>query len=321
MPADKPTIIAIEEHYADPELVKHFPPGAQPGVLGPIGKRIHDLTDVRIKEMDAAGIDMQVLSHGAPATQRLEASVAVDLARQVNDRLGELCKAHPKRFAGFAALPTADPKASADELERTVNKLGFKGAMVHGLANGRFLDEPDFWPIFERAQALDVPIYIHPSAPDATVIERYYKQYTKSHPAILNAAWGFTVETGTQAVRLVLSGVFDKYPKLKIIVGHLGEGLPFLLWRIDSAFGRPENAKTTFRDVFSEHFYLTTSGNFSDPALLCSVQELGADRILFAVDWPFVENKDGVAWMQQVPLCAEDRAKILSGNARRLLKI
>ena len=132
---------------------------------------------------------------------------------------------------------------------------------------------------------------------------------------------GFTVETGTQAVRLVLSGVFDKYPKLKIIVGHLGEGLPFLLWRIDSAFGRPENAKTAFRDAFSEHFYLTTSGNFSDPALLCSVQELGADRILFAVDWPFVENKDGVAWMQQVPLCAEDRAKILSGNARRLLKI
>src|SRR6185312_14962127 len=146
-------------------------------------------------------------------------------------------------------------------LERTVNKLGFKGAMVHGLANGRFLDEPDFWPIFERAQALDVPIYIHPSAPDAAVIERYYKQYTKSHPAILNAAWGFTVETGTQAVRLVLSGVFDKYPKLKIIVGHLGEGLPFLLWRIDSAFGRPENAKTAFRDAFSEHFYLTTSGN------------------------------------------------------------
>jgi 2,3-dihydroxybenzoate decarboxylase len=321
MPDKKPMIIAIEEHYGDPELVKHFPPGVQPGVLGPIGKRIMDLTDIRLKEMDEAGVDMQVLSHGAPATQRLEASVAVDLARQVNDRLGELCKAHPTRFAGFAALPTADPKASADELERTVNKLGFKGAMVHGLANGRFLDEPDFWPIFERAQALDVPIYIHPAAPDPAVTERYYKQYTKSHPAILNAAWGFTVETGTQAVRLVLSGVFDKYPKLKIIVGHLGEGLPFLLWRIDSAFGRPENAKTAFRDVFSEHFYLTTSGNFSDPALLCSIQELGADRILFASDWPFVENKEGVDWMKQVPLSAEDREKILSGNARRLLKL
>jgi 2,3-dihydroxybenzoate decarboxylase len=262
-----------------------------------------------------------VLSHGAPATQRLDASAAVDLARQVNDRLGELCKAHPTRFAGFAALPTADPKASADELARTVERLGFKGAMVHGLANGRFLDEPEFWPIFERAQALDVPVYIHPAAPDATVIERYYKAYTKSHPAILNAAWGFTVETGTQAVRLVLSGVFEKYPKLKIIVGHLGEGLPFLLWRIDSAFGRPENAKTSFREVFSKHFYLTTSGNFSDPALLCSVQELGADRILFAVDWPFVDNKPAVEWMTQVPLCTEDREKILSGNAKRLLKI
>jgi 2,3-dihydroxybenzoate decarboxylase len=317
----KPTIIAIEEHYADPELVKHFQTGVQPGVLGPIGKRIQDLTDVRIKEMDEAGVDMQVLSHGAPATQRLEASVAVDLARKVNDRLGELCKAHPTRFAGFAALPTADPKASADELERTVTKLGFKGAMIHGLSQGRFLDEKDFWPIYERAQALDVPIYMHPASPDATVIERYYKEYTKSFPAILNAGWGFTVETATQCVRLVLSGVFEKYPKLKIIVGHLGEGIPFLLWRIDQAFARPGNAGTSFRDLFCKHFWITTSGNFSDTALLCSVQELGVDRILFAVDWPFVDNKPGVEWMNRVPLCAEDREKILSGNAKRLLKL
>jgi 2,3-dihydroxybenzoate decarboxylase len=317
----KPTIIAIEEHYADQELIKHFPPGAQPGVLGPIGKKIQDLTDVRIKEMDEAGVDMQVLSHGAPATQRLDASVAVDLARRVNDRLHELCQAHPSRFAGFAALPTADPKASADELDRTVTKLGFKGAMVHGLSQGRFLDEKNFWPIYERAQALDVPIYIHPAAPDATVVDRYYREYAKSHPAILNAAWGFTVEAATQVVRLVLSGVFDAYPKLKMIVGHLGEGIPFLLWRIDQALSRPENAKTTFRDVFCKHFWITTSGNFSDTALLCSMQELGADRILFAVDWPFVDNKPAVEWMQRVSICADDREKILSGNAKRLLKM
>jgi 2,3-dihydroxybenzoate decarboxylase len=262
-----------------------------------------------------------VLSHGAPATQRLDASVAVDLARRVNDRLHELCQAHPTRFAGFAALPTADPKASADELERTVTKLDFKGAMIHGLSQGRFLDEKDFWPIYERAQALDVPIYIHPAAPDATVVDRYYREYAKSHPAILNAAWGFTVEAATQCVRLVLSGVFDAYPKLKIIVGHLGEGIPFLLWRIDQALSRPENAKTTFRDVFCKHFWITTSGNFSDTALLCSMQELGPDRILFAVDWPFVDNRPAVEWMQRVSICAEDRAKILSGNAKKLLRL
>jgi 2,3-dihydroxybenzoate decarboxylase len=317
----KPTIIAIEEHYADAELTKHFPPGAQPGVLGPIGKKIQDLTDVRIKEMDETGIDMQVLSHGAPATQRLDASVAVDLARRVNDRLHQTCQEHPTRFAGFAALPTADPKASADELERCVTGLGFKGAMMHGLSQGRFLDEKDFWPIYERAQALDVPIYMHPAAPDATVVDRYYKEYVKSFPAILNAGWGFTVETATQTVRLVLSGVFEAYPKLKIIVGHLGEGIPFLLWRIDQAMSRPENAGLSFREIFCKHFWITTSGNFSDPALLCSVQELGVDRILFAVDWPFVSNKPAVEWATRVPLCAEDREKILSGNAKRLLRM
>ena len=318
----KPTIIAIEEHYGDPELTKTFPSGAQPGVLGPIGEKIQDLTGVRIKEMDEAGIDMQVLSLGAPATQRLDASIAADMARKLNDRLHKTVEANPTRFAAFAALPTADPKASADELERTVTKLGFKGAMIHGLSNGRFVDEQDFWPIFERAAALDVPIYVHPAAPDATVVERYYKEYVKSFPAILNAGWGFTVETATQTVRLGLSGVCEKYPNLKIIVGHLGEGIPFLLWRIDQAMSRPGNVDAaSFREIFCKHFWITTSGNFSDPALLCSVQELGADRIMFAVDWPFVSNKPAVDWALRVPLCQEDREKILSGNAKRLLKM
>jgi 2,3-dihydroxybenzoate decarboxylase len=290
--------------------------------MGPIGAKIQDLTGVRIKEMDEAGIDMQVLSLGAPATQRLDAAIAADFARTLNDRLHQTVQANPTRFAAFAALPTADPKASADELERTVTKLGFKGAMIHGLSNGRFVDEKDFWPIFERAEALDMPIYIHPAAPDATVVERYYKEYVKAFPAILNAGWGFTVETATQTVRLVLSGVCEKYPKLKIIVGHLGEGIPFLLWRIDQAMSRPGNVDAaSFREIFCRNFWITTSGNFSDPALLCSVQELGADRIMFAVDWPFVDNKLAVDWATRVPLCQEDREKILSGNAKRLLKM
>src|SRR5437764_7537993 len=271
--------------------------------------------------MDEAGIDLQVLSHANPGLQKLDAESAVALARGANDRLHETVRAHPDRFAAFAAIPTPDPKAAADELERTVTRLGFKGALVNGLTNGRFLDDKRFWPIFERAAALDVPLYMHPSIPHPAVIEAYYKDYIEQYPSLLRAAWGFTVETATQGIRLVLSGVFDKYPGLKIILGHLGESLPFSLWRIDMALQRPGNARTPFRDTFREHFWITTSGNFSTPALLCCVMEMGADRILFSVDYPFVPNPPGVRWMEHVPLGPEDREKILSGNAKRLLKL
>jgi 2,3-dihydroxybenzoate decarboxylase len=244
------------------------------------------------------------------------------MARRVNDRLAAIVAEKPDRFAAFAALPTADPAGAADELARTVEKHGFKGAMIHGTANGMFLDDKRFWPIFDRAQKLDVPIYLHPSIPMQVVMDAYYKDYVKEFPMVIRAAWGFTVETATQAIRLVLSGIFDKYPDLKIVLGHLGETLPFLLWRIDQSLSRPgAGRKLSFRDEFSKHFHVTTSGNFSDPALLCCVQELGVDRILFAVDWPFVANPLGTTWMEAVPLCAEDKIKILSGNAQRLLRM
>ena len=318
-PEGKPLVIALEEHYYDPEVAKTFdgPEGRAPEIR----RRLDDLGELRLKEMDEAGIDIQVLSHGAPSTQRLEASTAVRLARDANDRLARVIAARPDRFAGFAALPTPDPKAAADELDRTISELGFKGAMVHGLTNGVFFDDRRFWPIFERAQALDVPLYVHPAAPHSAVVDAYYKDYVKDFPAILNAAWGFTVETATQGIRLVLSGVFDAYPDLKIILGHMGEGLPFLLWRIDHALSRPGNRRIPFREQFSRHFYITTSGNFSTPALLCSMMELGVDHILFSVDWPFVQNVPGTKWMSELQLAAEDKTKILSGNARRLLKM
>ena len=221
-----------------------------------------------------------------------------------------------------SALPIGDPKASADELERSVTKLGFKGAMVHGLdRDGGFLDDKKYWPIYERAQALDVPIYMHPGTPSKAVVEAYYKDYAKAFPQILSAGWGYTVEAATQGLRMVLSGVFEAYPRLKVILGHMGEGLPFLQWRIDASFSRPGNQANSFRKAFSEHFYITTSGNFSDPALICSVMEIGIDRILFAIDWPFVANKPGVDWAVRVPLCEEDRVKLLGGNTRKLLKL
>jgi predicted TIM-barrel fold metal-dependent hydrolase len=318
-PEGKPVVIALEEHYYDRELVATFdgPEGRAPETR----RRLDDLGDLRIKEMDEAGIDVQVISHGAPSTQRLDAETAVRLARNVNDRLAQAIAAYPDRFAAFAALPTPDPKAAADELERTVTQLGFKGAMVHGLTNGVFFDDKRFWSIFERAQALDVPLYVHPAVPHSAVVEAYYQDYLADFPTLRTAAWGFTVETATQGIRLVLSGVFDAYPDVKIILGHMGEGLPFLLWRIDHALSRPGNRSVSFREQFSQHFYITTSGNFSTPALLCSMMELGVDRILFSVDWPFVPNIPGTKWMNELQLSAEDKIKILSGNAKRLLKM
>jgi 2,3-dihydroxybenzoate decarboxylase len=193
--------------------------------------------------------------------------------------------------------------------------------MVHGLTNGVFFDDKRFWPICERAQALDVPLYLHPAPPHKSVVEAYYQDYLADFPALLSAGWGFTVETATQAIRMVLSRVFESYPDLKIILGHLGEGLPFLLWRIDQALSRSGNRALAFREQFSRHFYITTSGNFSTPALLCSMLELGVDRILFSVDYPFMANAPGTRWMQELQLSAEDKAKILGGNARRLLKL
>ena len=215
--------------------------------------------------MDEAGIDIQVLSHGAPSTQKLPADIAAKLTAEVNDRLAKVCAANPKRFAAFAALPTADPKAAADELERAVTKLGFKGAMIHGTANGEFIDAKKYWPIFERAEKLDVPLYLHPSLPNATVTEIYYQEYAKDFPLVVRPGWGYTVETATQAIRLVLSGVFDKHPNLKFILGHFGETLPFLVWRIDSSLKRPGQKPMSFRDIFCKNFYVTTSGFFSNP--------------------------------------------------------
>ncbi|HLF77293.1 MAG TPA: amidohydrolase family protein [Dehalococcoidia bacterium] len=310
-------VIALEEHYYDPDVAASYQEG-RPGLLR---QRLDDLGELRIREMDAAGIDLQVISHGAPGLQRVNAETAVELAVRANDRLAQAIAGRPDRFAGFALLPVPDPQAAADELERAVTRLGFKGAMVHGLIDGQFLDDKRFWPIYERAAALDLPVYVHPAAPHSAVVDAYYKDYASDFPGILGPGWGFTVETATQGIRLVLSGVFDAYPNLQIILGHMGESLPFSLVRIDEALSRPGNKANTFRKTFAEHFYITTSGNFSTPALICSMLEMGIDRILYSVDWPFVENGPGTEWLKTVPLGDRDRAKLFGGNARKLLKL
>jgi predicted TIM-barrel fold metal-dependent hydrolase len=193
--------------------------------------------------------------------------------------------------------------------------------MIHGLAHGKFVDDRQFWPIYARAEKLDVPIYLHPSLPHAGVTAAYYADYVQQFPMVVRPAWGYTVETATTAIRMVLSGVFEAHPGLKIILGHLGETLPFLVWRIDQALARPGQKSLSFRDVFCNNFYITTSGNFSNPALLCCIMELGIDRILFAVDWPFVENAPATRWLEAAPICDEDKVKILSGNSKRVLRM
>ncbi len=313
-------VIALEEHYWDEELVNHLS-GAEGTRSKDLLQRLYDLSDVRLREMDEAGIDMQILSHGAPSGQKLEADVAASLIRRVNDRLAVAVARNPSRLQGFAALPTIVPEAAADELERCVSEHKFHGAMVHGLTNGLFLDDKRFWPIFARAEKLDVPIYLHPSFPDGRVVDAYYKDYINDYPMVMRAAWGYTVEAATQAIRLVLSGVFNEYPNLKFVIGHMGETLPFLLWRIDQALSRPGQESLSFRKTFCDHFWITTSGNFSTPALLCSMQEIGIDKIMFAVDWPFVANPPAMKWMKELQISQADKDKIFGGNAKKLFRL
>ena len=318
MPA-KPRIVAIEEHYWIPELRDRY--------AGPRGisahtpaRQLDDLGTIRLADMDAAGIDMQVISHMQPGTQIFDAETAVAMARKANDALAAAIRNYPTRFAGFAELPTVEPKAAADELERTVTRHNFKGALVNGLTAGAFLDDKRFWSIFERAQALDVPIYFHPSIPHGAVTDAYYADYRRGEFPYLSVAWGFTAETALQAIRLVVSGVFDAYPRLKVILGHLGETIPFTLWRLDWIL-QHVGGKSAFADTFREHFYLTTSGNFQPSALTCCIAELGIDRIMFAVDYPYNANAEGVAFVEAAPISDADKAKILHGNADRLLRL
>ncbi len=312
---NKLTIVALEEHYSDPEVVAYYgaPAGALSAVLADVG------TD-RLTKMDEAGIAMQVLSHAPPGLQRVDAAAAPGLARRANDRLHRIIADNPGRLAGFASLPTAVPDAAADELERSVTELGLKGGMIHGLTEGLFLDDKRFWPIFARAEALGVPIYLHPADPLPAITNSYFGDYAKTHPMFLRAAWGFTIETGTQAIRLVLSGLLEAYPRLQLILGHFGEAIPFLLTRIDEALARDTPMKD-FRSQFTSHFHVTTSGFFSDVALLCCIQEIGIDRIMFSVDWPFASQVAGTEWAAHVQLCGSDKMKLLHGNAYKLLKL
>ncbi len=305
-----PKVVVLEEHFSHPDLL-----GAMP--MKPLSERLLDLGEGRIAAMDEAGIDLQVLSHFPSGPQNLAPDAARDMARRTNDLIAETIARRPDRFAGFASLPLTSPDAACAEFERAVKELGLKGAMLHGMAAGVPLDDRRFWPVFQTAEALDVPIYIHPDAPPAGVVEAYYQGF----PALIGPGWSYTVESATQALRLMICGLLDTCPGLKLILGHMGEGLPFSIVRCDSILTARANLKRRLVDYFHDHFWITTAANWSYPALTCTVMEMGADRILFSIDWPFASNTEGRSFMDAAPIAPADRAKILGGNAAALLKL
>jgi predicted TIM-barrel fold metal-dependent hydrolase len=271
--------------------------------------------------MDANGVDVQVLSFNAPMAHGFAPDEAIAMATAVNDRLAAATKEHSTRFAGFAALPTAVPDAAADELERCVSDYGFVGAMVHGHTNGRFLDDKAFWPIFERAERLGVPVFLHPALPHPGALKAYFEGF---EDIIARPGWGFAVDTSIHFLRMLFAGVFDAYPKLQLIMGHLGEGLPFAMHRLNDhthlAASRRGLAKTPL-EYIRDNLHVTTSGNWYEPAFMCTLLAMGADRILWAIDWPYEANSVGMAFWKSVNISDSDREKIAHGNAERLLRI
>lgn len=287
-----------------------------------IAAKLADLGGGRIADMDAAGISLQVLSAAAPGPNPLDAAEAVPLARAANDVLAEAVAAHPDRFAGFATLPTPDPDAAATELERCVHTLKFKGALIHGHTKGRFLDAPEFRPILEAAQHLNVPVYIHPTMPPAEVMSVYFGGLpSEVAHTLAGSGWGWHAETGLHALRLITSGALDRYPGLRIVIGHMGENLPFSLARADKTLNPVAGLQRPVSEYFTTHFYVTTSGYFTVPPFQCAMSVLGIDRLLFSVDYPFADNVQARQFLDTLPISEPDREKLAHGNAERLLRL
>jgi predicted TIM-barrel fold metal-dependent hydrolase len=318
-------LIALEEHYHAPSVKAALSAAGRPdppagGAIARVQTKLDDLGEVRLADMDAGGIAVQVISHGAPGTEQLDPDPAVQIAQQANDHLAQAIKQHPDRLAAFATLPTAAPDAAADELQRTVTEHGFKGALINGHVRGRFLDERAFWPIFERAQSLNVPIYLHPTEPPEAVRDAYYRNLPAPIANTLaTSGWGWHVDTGLHVLRLIGAGVFDEYPGLQMIVGHMGEALPFFLDRTSQNLQRLGGLTTPLEHYVAENLHFTTSGMFSYPPLTCLLSVVGADRVMFSVDYPFAPNEAGRDFITNAPVSDSDREKLAFRNAERLL--
>jgi 5-carboxyvanillate decarboxylase len=330
-------LIATEEAFAIPEQADEFrrvatlsyvnpdldmwrgffnpTPGAQP-----LLRRLLDLEGERIQIMDQSGVDMHLLSLTSPGVQMFTADAATNLAALANDRLAEVIKKHPTRFTGLATFAPQDPKNAAKEIDRAMNRLKLNGLIVNSHTNGEYLDDKKFWPIFEAATATNAAIYIHPrNMPDPCSF------MVRADVNLAGAMWGFQMETGLHAMRLIVGGVFDQFPSLKIILGHMGEALPFWLYRIDYMYKSYTRGQGKLKKLPSQYvkdnFLITTSGMNTHPVLKYCNEVLGPDNIMFAVDYPYQESIESANFMNTAPLSQADCEKIAHGNAERIFRI
>lgn len=336
--------IAAEEAWAPPELLVRYrealsdasidDPGFRSlwGFFGgpseraqALSARIQDLGERRIADMDATGIAVQIVSVTAPGVQIFEAGVATPLATDLNDRLAEAIGRHPTRFAGLAAVAPQEPAKAAQELERAVSKLGLKGAIINSHTRNEYLDDPKFWDILAAAEALGVPIYLHPNTPSKGMIDPFMAR------GLDGAVFGFAVETGLHALRMIVAGVFDRFPRLQVVLGHLGEALPYWMWRLDFMHGiiartgrygdKAPPLKKPVSAYLKENFHYTTSGMAWAPPILFVREVIGMDRLLYAMDYPYQWSGEEVAAQDALPLSDADKFMFFQGNAERLFSL
>jgi uncharacterized protein len=321
-------IITLEEHFASPAFLNG--PGKklkeQAATFGDRAARLleqlTDLGEKRIAEMDNAGIDMQVLSLTAPGVEQLEPAEAITLSSEANDFLAAAIAKHPTRFGGFAALPTSTPERAAKELDRRVRQHGFKGAVINGHTRGRYLDDKFFWPMLERAESLRVPIYLHPTPPPKAVIDAWFSGFSPIVAEMFaGPGWGWHIETALHTVRMILGGVFDRFPGLQIIVGHMGETLPFMIQRLDVMPAKMTGLQRPMSAYLRENVHYTFSGFNFTPTFLNLLLEVGVGRIMFSADHPYGSMVQARAFLEQLPVSPADREQIAHENAERLLNL
>jgi hypothetical protein len=317
--------ITLEEHFATPRFLDG-PGQALKEQASKFGGRANqllaqlcELGDKRIEEMDAAQIDMQILSITSPGAEQLDAAETTVFARETNDHLAQALRSHPTRLGGFATLPTAVPNVAANELERTVRDYGFKGAVINGHIQGRYLDDKFFWPIFERAEALKAPIYLHPTKPPEAVIEASYSGFAPIlSDMFAGPGWGWHIETAIHVIRIILGGVFDRYPGLQLVVGHMGETLPFMLQRLDVMPIQITKLQRPISSYLRQNIHYTFSGFNFTATFLDLLLQVGIDRIMFSADYPYASMTQARAFLDQLPVSEADRERIAHRNAERL---
>jgi predicted TIM-barrel fold metal-dependent hydrolase len=320
--------IALEEYFATPAFLdgphRHFKERAERagGRLAAVLAQLADVGDGRVAAMDAAGVDVQALSLTAPGVEQLEAEEAKSIAHESNAFLAQAIRRHPTRFFGFAALPIGDPPAAVAELERALGDDGFKGVVINGHHRGRYLDDCFFWPVLARAEALKLPIYLHPTQSPQSVIDAWYSGLEPMVSEMMaGPGWGWHIETALHVLRIVLGGVFDAHPELQIVVGHMGETLPSMIQRVDVMAPAMTKLKKPISAYLRENIHYTFAGFNFLPTFLDLLLQVGVDRIMFSTDHPYQSMAEGRAFLDRLPVSAADRERIAHGNAERLFGI